>query len=307
MPTAPSIVWDLIRPSDIRNTRTGSQVTRGLMVKGLPAVIDDRFGTDPGLLVRCLGVSGFPQLGEQFPYAPWSNLVVTEQRLLDVVNKSYSARFAITYEGFLEGLDPIWTVQEDYSCSMILTSSTADGSKMIKGWYNPTDVTDMVMGDAKPIAGSTTKAMQVHKLRSGRVVRAIANMPTTSYNNRYRDNFRSVAEKINSTLWADMGRGQAYFVGPKTTTRNFGSITQCVCDFIVDPKGHYPIAIYRDRMGNHPGNCKTEQFVRSGGPPQMGDAKQANGITIASVQLEYDFNTIFADFTPLIWTAPKGT
>jgi hypothetical protein len=296
---AASIVWDLIKPGDISRSLNGFRVTRGLMVTGLAPVINPTYGTDPGLLLKCLAVSGFPQIGDAFPDSSYSYLTVRNQRLVGVLNKTYSVVFAIDYEGLDNELPPAWVVQEDYNISFVQTASTSGNTRVINVWYKTpfvgltyptTGYTSDIHEHVPP--GSDIKTARVHKKQSQRMIRAIGNMATSRWIGTYAPLVRAIAGTINSDGWHG-SRGQWYFVGPKTVTRNFGTITQATLDFLYDPKGHYPVVNYYNRLGNHPSDGNSEADVRLAGPPAVDNMLRANGITICSVEGESSFSSVF--------------
>lgn len=288
-----SIIWDLIKPGDISDSYNGMRITRGLMVKGLAPVINPTYGTDPGLLARCWGVSGFPQLFESFPDPKYSYLTVRERRLIDVINKSYTVRFAVVYEGFNEVLEPTWVVHEDFNVSFIQTSATARGSSTLNTFYRRATSAQPIDANGSPPNGATVQPGRVHKMRSGQVIRAIANMSTVYYQTNLRQKFLSVAAMINMDNWNGYTRGQVYFVGPKTTTRNAGTVTQAVLDFIVEPRGHYPVLAWFDLHGRHPKDCDTEAYLRAAGLPAVDNLRRVNGLSLCSVQDEGVFTSVF--------------
>jgi hypothetical protein len=286
---AATITWDLIRPADIKNTRYGMRLTRGLMVKGITIDIDPTYGTDPIVLLKCLAVPGFPQIGQGFPHTSFAYLTVSEQNLREVVRND-CAKFDIVYSGLDPSSDPVptWVVQDGYTISHVQTNATSDGSEAITVWYKKGE--DGTFGDAP--TGAQENSVRVHKLVSDRIAKVIRVMPKDAWE-AVKDAYRSRADTINTDNWNDGERGQWYFPGPETRTTNIGATVTVALPFYFRKVGWFGRAVWYNALGQHPVDSATESDVFAGGPPSEGTQTKGNGFTAVSVQDESIFGSVF--------------
>jgi hypothetical protein len=281
-----SIVWDLIRPADMVSTEEGLRLTRGLLVRDI-SISTGGTGTDPRVLLNCLSVSGFPAISEEFA-GDLTWLTVKERRVREIVSKT-AVKWDIVYGGAepVSGeIEPTWVVQDGYTTSVIQTMSTANDSKIITVWYNRAAT---FLG--KPGA-PTEDPIQVRKYQSRRHVRCIARMTKSQWDAR-KDDYRGAVDHINDDDWSEGTRGTWLFHGPQVTTTNTGAMVTAQLDFTYDPKGHFAVGAWFNSEGRHPKDCITEADLRGAGLPAVGDIAQGKGLTIASVQLEADFDSVF--------------
>jgi hypothetical protein len=255
---------------------------------------------DPNVLTKCLPV--LPGLFAPHPdSANFPNATLRERRIRSV----RSPNIAIVDLIYRTNFGPSDFVLEEISQTEYLqTLMTADGTKQLGSYFDPTDVPSsnpFLARTAPPSGFKLASPSGVMKFQGKTIIKATGWMLYTDWQ-KHRRSIRAARWHINSVPWGDDpvndDRGCWMFANLITRTDDLNFTKVIELYFINDPRGHYPIFGYIDPQTGLPVQAGvTESQVRAWGPPAVGGQWLGNGITRASVYLEIDFNPLF-NFSP---------
>ena len=286
-------IFDRVENARIRNTVSMTEYVRRVTVVDIPK---ESVTTAHMALVRILTDAQCPKLGAAYP-DPTTGAVLEERNLIAIEQQKRRVELDLVYRTVLPpgslGSDQIvWTVDDAPTVSHILTNATSNQGAALSVWYKPGEADTTA---AAP-SGATIKGAQVHKVEVDRTIRVTGRATRTQWK-AVRATIRATKARINSVVWGGYARGTWLFLGPHTRTIDRGNTYDISLEFWNKELGWYPIAPYTDEFGNIPKDVAREQAVRQNGPPLEGTYQGRNGVMMASVQKEANFNTIF-NFTP---------
>lgn len=333
------IKFDLRGPALVTNDQNqGLTIERGVQVLDFPITNKSGTASDPQAILRALTMTGsgpgdyinrFPQLFDRYPppdggsgsgsgsALDFSFCYVTNQRVtgLDVANNILNA--VIRYHspiGPQSGATITYTVNDSNQQSTIKTYSTADGSQVLSGWYQPgfnnsahypapTSPNDDIVDGGAPLAAVLPVAAQ--KLVSHRVITATAQTFPSTWNS-LKAPFQAARSCINSDttgVWAP--RGLWLYLGPSITYNNAGTVgylTHTIAEAVGTGRW-FAILPYFNQHGEHPADSAAEADLSTAVdedsdpvayPPVLGGQIRINGLTMASIQGEVNFATLFS-------------
>lgn len=175
--------------------------------------------------------------------------------------------------------------------------TTAGGQKVASIYYQKG-----FAGNAgqSPVAPYDSAIVAGKRRRALRGLRATGLLTAAQYN-AIAALVGSVRGCINSVQWGGStanSRGTWYFEGMTSKTQDFGTTFFVELPFLNDPLGFYDLFVFKQKStGLPPVDIDTEQFLRNQGLPSVSGIIQANGLTLASMQFEANFGSIF-NFAP---------
>jgi hypothetical protein len=280
--------FDTVQPHNIVDREDGIEITRGCLVTDIdisPGV------SDPAVFLKILKSPLCPLRNSTYPDPDFNWCLCKERRLLSV-----SANNAANCQFVYRGVPPVfgggisYELEDANVTETVNTFATASGDT-IKIQYKKGG--DTVVVFTNPFV---EKPIGVRRIRSYRCLRATG-MATKSEWFAVRDTIKALRNNINSVPWGGEPRGTWMFLGPISRIQTNNNRVQIELPFIEGIDGHYPIGAYFDQYGFHPADCTTEADLRADGLPVVGAYHRRNGITIASVYPEINFNSFF-NFTP---------
>jgi hypothetical protein len=291
------VAWkfDLVDGARVSATIDGVEITRSCIVSGLPVAAGT---SDPEVILQATEDSGFPGFFALYPTTipRYQGATLQDVSVQSRDRRNNSVRLALTYRrkgGDGSGSASEWSLEDSAQTSHVQTYGTAGGANNIQTWHKAGEPSTTTV---KPATGADAKNVSVHRMRTFRVLRATARLRGSAWA-AIKGGIRGAAESINLDPWGGDPRGNWYFVGPTTRTSDYGRSYRIQLDFLEARDGHFPLAAYFNSQGVHPADCATEAQLRSGGLPSSGGTLTRNGVTLASVYYEIDFNTLFA-FSP---------
>jgi hypothetical protein len=277
-------------------------------------------------------VNRFPQLGDGYPPPtvvgdPTLNglLSVSKQRITSVDKAKHIIAATIRYRSPTgpggTGTGAInYTVEDRHVQSSIKTTQTANGTQQISVWYLKPGITGYVPTNhvvapdppnfSDPFTGRKAAVVRVEpvtKITSSRVIVA-RGVATQAQWNTVKAAIRGARSKINQNTTGDWSpRGKWLFLGPSISyTSGFGSASVNVELTFLEATGTnlwFPLQAYFNQHNEYPADAAPESALATAGgspgyPPPVGNQIRINGLTMASVQLEADFNALFG-FAPI--------
>jgi hypothetical protein len=328
------IRFDRRGPARVENSiDNGLLIERGIQVSNFTITNKTGTGSDPQVLLRCLSMLGsgvgdyvnrFPQLHD--PYPPknvlggdvdFSFCTVRGQRITGIDRSNRTVEAIISYHSPIGPQSPgviTYTVHRKTLQHWVRTFVTAGGLEVLSTWYqpggdinahwnaptSPRDTTDPVA-----IAQTGILSAPAQKLLTSRVIEITGITYKDEWDSQ-KATFDAAAGCINSDtsgVWAP--RGTWLYVGTDVTISNGGTIGT-ITHVIIEGVGSgrwFPILPYFDQHGVHPADSAPEINLQTaadspGYPPPLGTQIRINGLTMASVQNETNFHTLFPDVTP---------
>lgn len=290
----PTVILDTIENSRYEDSVLGGQIiTRGALVKDIDFAPGE---SGAEVWAKALATPGMPQPGDALsPSYPAA--LLTGYRFAGANQFKNLVRGELVYTGRIGGDSPITFILTDAAnVSHLRTFSSGDGLPL-QTWYK-TGTAGGVSVDPDPGPGGHHKDFTTNKMVPSGVIRAVG-FGTAAQWDAIRVPILLAKGELNSTSWGIYTRAQVYFVGPTTTTTNRGASYTIQMDFVTtdDPAGWMAWGEYFDILGNHPNDSANQFDILAAGLPPVGTQSQHNGITLASLYKETDFNALFS-FAP---------
>lgn len=290
-------------------------IERNCVVTGIPLDAGD---SDPSVLLKCFGLDDFPKLFTNHPDPNFAYCYVQGHRI-DSFNVSKDTVDAtIIYRGPFVPQAPgggiFFQLTQTPVTNVVDWYATQGLTQNLRIWYGvsppstpdhqsepgpgPTDIVDGATPLHKLGDGGAGGAVQdlrnfkTHKIRVEYQLKATAAISRSLWNTN-KVKLQSLRGAINSKAWGDYERGKWLALGPATQTLDSsGSFLRIELIFLKGEPDWYPVEVYRDLFGNIPNDVRKESEIRAKGLPDKGSQKNANGVTLASIYDEVDFNQI---------------
>jgi len=291
---AASIKFDVVRRARVVYNLKGITINRQLIVYDIPIAAGD---SDPEILLKCFGVSGFPTIGSAYPSSGFSYASLDEIQIDSIDQNTSAVEVTLIYRGALIVPDPsggiAFTITQQTTQSSVQTGMTADGQQALEAWY----LGSAAGGVANPTPNAQIFHGTVQKIKCAEILRASATCTKAQWD-AVKPDIRAAIGKVNSVEWGGFEQGYWLFLGPSTRTLDSAGLTLFVqLDFAGDKDLWYRFMVYRDPNGRIPPDIDTEAVLRANGVPGDGGMAEGKGLSWVSVQQETDFNPLFG-FTP---------
>jgi hypothetical protein len=190
-----------------------------------------------------------------------------------------------------------WVLSSSSTTEYQETYTTAGGANIIKTWYKSGASNTAT---SPPAGASMSKGIPVPKITSKRILKAHG-WATAHDWNAVKAGIGEAVLSINSTVWGtdpiNDSEGTWLFLPPIIETHDLGRTFNIDLYFTHDPNGWYPLGIYRYIDGTVPTDGVKEaqiraQFESTSSP--VGAVLAMNGMAIASIYEETDFNHLFS-------------